>query len=116
VSEREKEELLATASVGIVPFRAGPMSDGVNPTKVYEYCGYGLPVVAEASRACRELSPPVRVAETPAEFATGIDAALRSGRRSTSSIAFARANTWNHRAQRVDELLTGVEARRRRSA
>lgn len=111
VSEAEKESLLAQARVGIVPFQAGPIADGVNPTKVYEYCSYGLPVVTASSIACRALSPPVRVAVTSEEFAEAIREALEEGARSPESFRFAEENTWRHRAERLHLLLLGAEER-----
>ncbi|MCU0309561.1 MAG: glycosyltransferase [Acidimicrobiales bacterium] len=105
VTEAEKIALLSSAHVGLVPFVAGPISDGVNPTKVYEYSAYGLPVVAFDSAACRALSPPVRVAKTADSFSAAIQEALTEGTRSTPSIRFARANTWEHRADELHRLM-----------
>ena len=110
VSEKEKILLLSSAQVGLVPFKPGPVSDGVNPTKVYEYSAYGLPVVAVDSRACHELSPPIRVAGSAQQFTTAINDALDEGPRSARCFAFARANTWRHRAENLHALLQKREA------
>src|SRR5690606_28885361 len=32
--------------VAIIPFRMGPLADGVDPIKIYEYLSFGLPVVS----------------------------------------------------------------------
>lgn len=113
ISEDQKKALLRTARVGLVPFALGRVADGVNPTKVYEYAAYGLPIVATASQACTELSPPVRVATTPDEFAEAIERCGSGRRPSVQSLSFARSNTWSDRAERLHELMSDREARRR---
>lgn len=111
IPERQKTALLRTASVGIVPFRRGRISDGVDPTKVYEYASYGLPVVSVDSLACRELSPPVRTAPDAHRFAAAVteavtDDPVASG---AKSLAFAASNTWAQRAATLDAWLRDRE-------
>ena len=116
VSETDKADLLRTATLGLVPFRAGALSDGVNPTKVYEYSAYGLPVVSVASRACRELSPPVLVASGADEFVGAVQVAIDDPPDRRSLLDFATANTWGHRAERLHELLAERESSARQPA
>jgi hypothetical protein len=33
-------------STAVIPFRMGPLADGVDPIKIYEYLAFGLPVVS----------------------------------------------------------------------
>lgn len=33
-------------SIAIIPFKMGPLADGVDPIKIYEYLSFGLPVVS----------------------------------------------------------------------
>ena len=93
--------------VGVIPFLPGPVGDGINPVKMYMYLLTGKPVVSTWINECRLAGPHVRATRTPAEFADALresvhepDATAREARE-----AFARSNTWDHRAREAVALL-----------
>ena len=62
--------------VGILPFKLNAMTHAVRPLKALEYLAVGAPVVATPLDELRDW-PGVLLAETPADFAAQLDAALR---------------------------------------
>ena len=70
-------ELLAIADVAIVPHLRGPMTERMNPLKVYNYLAAGLPVVATAVDNIDELGERVTIAPGAADFATAVAEAQR---------------------------------------
>lgn len=105
ITEDHKLSLLLEADVAFIPFRVDEIGDAINPTKVYEFAAYGLPIVATATRACRELSPFVQVGTNAHELAQLIERAARCSLPVRSQTEFASANTWVDRARRLDQLL-----------
>ncbi|HEY3363467.1 MAG TPA: glycosyltransferase [Symbiobacteriaceae bacterium] len=92
-------DYLRAFSVAMLPFRMSDMTFGADPVKLYEYLASGKPVVASALPRAAAI-PGVRVARTAAEFIAAIAEALQEGAaEAPARIAFARANTWDHRAQ-----------------
>lgn len=101
---------LQAADAGIVPFRLTPMTHAIHPIKVYEYCAAGLPVVVTPMQETVAMRAPVRIAADAGEF----ERALRQGYPSDAgakqaAIAFARANTWDHRFASVQSELARLD-------
>ncbi len=100
---------LASAHVGIIPFRRTPLTAAVNPVKLYEYSAAGVPTVTtDFSTELPTLGVPVLVAPTAPRFALFIreaqkryaDPVFRERLR-----GFARENDWNHRGEEIASLL-----------
>lgn len=94
-------ELTESWSVGIIPFRMGPLADGVDPIKVYEYLAFGLPVVSFRMPQI-EGYPGVQTVETNEAFAVALDVACNSVVDSEAVRDFLSRNTWR---VRIRELL-----------
>jgi glycosyltransferase involved in cell wall biosynthesis/SAM-dependent methyltransferase len=92
--------------VGIVPFRAGALSRGADPIKVYEYLALGLPVVTTEIPHLRSY-PGVHVARSAAEFEALLEKAARTGLDRPAVEEFVRKSTWYRRG------LALIEAGRR---
>ncbi|MGH9316853.1 MAG: glycosyltransferase [Thermoanaerobaculia bacterium] len=105
--ERPHRELPGFRSrfdVEIIPFRRSALTDAVNPVKLYEAAAAGRPVVATPMRSLLPFTRQglVRLAATAAEFAREIEAAAADGPATAARLrAFARENTWDHRASQL---------------
>jgi glycosyltransferase involved in cell wall biosynthesis len=105
---------LRHADAGIVPFRITPMTQAIHPIKVYEYCAAGLPVVATPMEETVEMDAPLRLARDAEGFARALEAGLGDGPgERTRRLAYARANTWDGRFERVLSEIADLERARR---
>jgi glycosyltransferase involved in cell wall biosynthesis len=87
--------------VGLIPFRRTPLTEAVNPVKLYEYAAAGVPCVA--TRFTDEVDAwdgAARVAETPEEFVAEARALLTSPPDRAGLLAFARRHDWDAIARR----------------
>ena len=46
IPHAELKDYLFHASVGIIPFKLTPLTNEINPVKLFEYAAFGLPIVA----------------------------------------------------------------------
>ena len=87
--------------VGLIPFRRTPLTEAVNPVKLYEYAAAGVPCVA--TRFTDEVDAwdgAARVAESPEGFVAEARALLASPPDRAGLLAFARRHDWDAIAQR----------------
>jgi FkbM family methyltransferase len=95
--------------VAIIPFKMGQLADGVDPIKIYEYFGLGLPVVSFRMPQIEEY-PYTRTVDSRLAFATALDEAVDNQPDPKVLTEFLDANTWKHRARQfldlTDEILT----------
>jgi hypothetical protein len=96
--------------VGIIPFLPGRVGDAINPVKMYMYLLNGQPVVSTWINECRIRAPLVTATRTPEEFAAAVRAAVdeRDQRDRKARVAYAAANTWDHRAREAVRVLRGA--------
>lgn len=90
--------------VCLLPFRVIPLTQATNPVKVYEYLSAGKPVVCTALPEMQQFGPHVQLAHETVDYLDAIAALLHDdgGRQAVEARqAFAREQTWEHRAQRV---------------
>jgi GT2 family glycosyltransferase/glycosyltransferase involved in cell wall biosynthesis len=100
--------LRARFDVEIIPFLPSPLTHAVDPVKLYEAAAAGRPVVASRLQALEPFAKRglARLASTAEEFADAIEAAASAGSAERERLrAFARENTWDHRAERLDAWL-----------
>lgn len=99
---------LAAMDVALIPFKQDRVAYHADPIKAYEYLASGVPVVATDLPALRRLAHVVRLAASPDEFVTAIDASLagnsdpaaRSARREESG-----KHSWASRFREIDALI-----------
>ncbi|MBV9545300.1 MAG: glycosyltransferase, partial [Chloroflexi bacterium] len=98
---------LAAMDVALIPFVNDAVTYHADPIKAYEYLAAGVPIVATDLPALRRLRPLVRLAETPSEFLSQIEAALAEGREPARAARQAEAahHDWSCRFATVERLL-----------
>lgn len=107
----ELPALRARFDVEIIPFRLTELTHAVDPVKLYEAAAAGRPVVATPLQALAPFAERglVRLAASPEEFARAIaDAAAEGPAGAARRRAFARENTWDHRAAELDGWMRGL--------
>jgi ubiquinone/menaquinone biosynthesis C-methylase UbiE len=92
--------LAAEWRVGMIPFRVGPLADGVDPIKIYEYFGLGLPVVSFRMPQIADY-PYTTTVDTKEAFVTALDRALRESPKPEVFREFLQNNTWDVRAREM---------------
>jgi glycosyltransferase involved in cell wall biosynthesis len=113
----ETPELRRRFDVEIIPFRLSELTHATDPVKLYEAAAAGRAVVATPMRSLEALARQdpgiVRLAATPEAFAKEIRAAAAEGPDAVARRrAFARENTWDARAHRLDDWLAALDAGR----
>lgn len=95
--------------VGIIPFRINQLTLRANPLKLREYLASGLPVVSTPMPEVARFAPPVHLAEGPAAFLTGIEAALAETERDETArrrrMLSMRAEGWEGRVEEISRLI-----------
>jgi GT2 family glycosyltransferase/glycosyltransferase involved in cell wall biosynthesis len=93
--------------VALLPFKVIPLTLATNPVKVYEYLSAGKPVVSVDLPEMRQFGDLVRRASDSGAFLSAIGAALREDDPDMAERrrAFAREQTWIHRAGELDAAL-----------
>ncbi|HZI89236.1 MAG TPA: glycosyltransferase [Candidatus Polarisedimenticolia bacterium] len=96
----EVASLVRSFRVGLIPFRRTPLTEAVNPVKLYEYAAAGVPCVTtrftDEVEGWREVA---RVAGSPEEFLAACDAALQAPPDPESLFRFARKHDWDEIAR-----------------
>lgn len=108
ISLEEGQYLLHKCNVGLVCFTPGEVNDAINPVKLYAYTYLGKPIVGTAVHELLIRPEVVLTGKTPAEFAELVPKAIQLSRdpEYTARLkAFARANTWAHRASEAHQLI-----------
>jgi len=114
LGERPFEELPALAAafdVGIIPRRRTPLTEAMDPVKLYEMMALGLEVVASPLPELEAHGDLVRLAEGAEGLLGAIEEALeapRGGEAHEKRLAFARANTWDTRTDVLEDALEGL--------
>jgi len=86
--------------VGLIPFRRTPLTEAVNPVKLYEYAAAGVPCVT--TRFTDEVGTwggAARVADSEDAFVAAVRSFLESPRDPTPLVAFARLHDWDEIAR-----------------
>ncbi len=87
--------------VGLIPFRRTPLTEAVNPVKLYEYAAAGVPcVTTRFTDEVRAWGDAARVADTEAEFIAAAGALAAEPADPAPLVAFARLHDWDEIAKR----------------
>jgi teichuronic acid biosynthesis glycosyltransferase TuaH len=98
--------LLGRCTVGLIPYRRSPYTDGVFPMKVYEYLAAGLAVVSTDLPALEGVDGVETYANTEG-FVRSVRSHAQGCSESDASarIAIARSHSWATRSRQIRELL-----------
>lgn len=89
-------EIARSWSVGIIPFRVGPLSDGVDPIKIYEYFALQLPVVSFRMPQIDEYVH-TRTVVTVDDFVVALEDAVKTPHSPQEFLDFLKGNRWQDR-------------------
>lgn len=103
---------LSSMDVCMIPLEANELRRLADPNKLYEYAAVGRPIVTMAySEYVASLDGLVHVARSRAEFVDKVEEALGKGEDSEALRKFARARSWQSRADEmislIDEAVAG---------
>ena len=94
-------DIVRSFRVGLIPFKRTPLTEAVNPVKLYEYAASGVPcVTTRFSDEVDRWSEAARVAETPEAFVDGVRRALQEPPDRSRLRAFAARHDWDEIARR----------------
>jgi teichuronic acid biosynthesis glycosyltransferase TuaH len=105
LGRREYAGLLRSADVGLIPHVRSPLTESIEPQKIYEYLAGGLPVVATDLPPVRGIDPRVLLVPEHDDFAEAVGSAWANGRAAEDQrLRFVDANSWRARHDRLVEL------------
>lgn len=101
-------EYLSHFDICLIPFKITELIKATNPVKIYEYFASGKPVVTTPIPELLIYKKLLYTASTPSTFSAKIDQALKEKSRITvkSRISVAQQNTWEMRAQVINQAIT----------
>lgn len=94
-------------TVGIIPFKIGNLSDGVDPLKVYEYIAMGLNVVSFRMPQITNY-PNVITTNSVEEFVDAIKISMNKPFDYDLASKFLMVNTWQNRVDTLFELINNL--------
>jgi glycosyltransferase involved in cell wall biosynthesis len=121
---RELGGLIASADIGVVPYRNDVFTDGIVPTKLMEYSYFGVPSVASRSSAVTHYFGPDAVAYCEPGDVESLRTAIESllsdadrrselGRRIRE---FSSAHRWEAEASRYHAIVESLQPKRPNAA
>ncbi len=91
--------------VGLIPFRRTPLTEAVNPVKLYEYAAAGVPcVTTRFTDEVRAWGDAARVADSEQEFIAACAALVAAPVDPEPLVAFARRHDWGEIGGRFVEF------------
>ena len=98
-------EIVRAFRVGLIPFRRTPLTEAVNPVKLYEYAASGVPcVTTRFSDEVDRWREAARVAEGPEAFVEQVRLALAEPTDGLALAAFAARHDWDEIARRFTSI------------
>jgi len=100
---------LAHCQAALIPFRRTPLTEAVDPVKVYEYLAAGLPVVSTPfSPELRDLAGPVTLADDASGFAEALERLLATPRAPDEQRAAAAPRRWERQLACLADALDDI--------
>lgn len=101
--------LVSSADVCLLPHHRTPLTESMNPLKLYEYLAAGRPVAATDLAGFRDLHPKITLSDEGEAFADAAEAALLDGPMDEiARLAFIDKNRWSRRHERLRTLLDDI--------
>lgn len=109
-SVAELPAYLHAGDLCLIPYKCNEWTRHISPLKLYEYLATGLPILSTDIPAARPFTGVIWLAETMAEFAAALPAALAadSPNRRRRQQEIARQHTWDNR---IEALSTAISRR-----
>ncbi len=103
--------VMSSAVVGIAPFVMTPLTEAINPNKLYMYAAMDLNVVSTPfSDEVRRHDGDIYIASDPSEFASAVEKAIGDDeRRRSLREKIALPNSWDRRAEEFTRVLSGLK-------
>lgn len=112
VPYRELPYWLHAFDVCLLPFQVIPLTLATNPVKVYEYLSAGKPTVSVDLPEMSQFEGLAHLATEPGAFSAAVTQALQPAAMAPEAVdarqAFARQQTWAHRAADLDRALASI--------
>ncbi|MDO4783495.1 MAG: hypothetical protein Q3997_00170 [Propionibacteriaceae bacterium] len=105
--QQELQDITQAWAVGLIPFKKSPLTRGVDPNKLFEYCAWGLRTVSAAMGSIDEC-PTARSYNTFDEMLSALKDALNrpwTQHELDHAEVYLRAATWRNRAERTLEVV-----------
>ncbi|MBP2240281.1 hypothetical protein J2Z40_000834 [Cytobacillus eiseniae] len=101
----EIKEISKRWNAAIIPFKQNPLSEAVDPIKVYDYLALELPVVSIDIPQIKKY-PSVYIAKTDTAFIRMIEEVTNKSFDKEKTEKFLKNNLWEHRAKQLQNLVT----------
>jgi teichuronic acid biosynthesis glycosyltransferase TuaH len=112
VSHAELSVYASQAACLAFPFAMSPLVDSVDPVKLYEYVGFGKPIISVRYSEVERFAPFVEFYSSPHEFVDVLQKMIDGGfqRKYTAEqrSVFLRDNSWLKRAEVVKQTLDNI--------
>jgi len=98
---------LEAFSVAIIPFKIYTLTESVNPTKFYEYCAGGKPIITTAIRELEIYEDLICYAHSHEEFLESLSdiVILKTKKQNVNQLKdIAKANSWDKKV----EIIMGI--------
>ncbi len=108
VHQEKVGEHIKRWSLALIPLLINPLTMGISPLKLYEYCAIGLPVVSVKIPGVQPLKDVIYIAEDKKDFVKKIREAIEEDKtkKAKRKRAISEKYTWRHR---VEEFITIVK-------
>lgn len=103
--------IMSAAVVGIAPFVMTPLTEAINPNKLYMYAAMDLNIVSTPfSNEMRRHEGDIYIASDPGKFASAVEKAIGDDeRRRSIREKIALPNSWDKRVEEFARVLSGLK-------